>query len=42
MEQSSKTLTFVVPAYNMETYLERCVESLQIRFHVVEIGRAHV
>lgn len=28
MEQSSKTLTFVVPAYNMETYLERCVESL--------------
>ena len=28
MEQSPKTLTFVVPAYNMETYLERCVESL--------------
>ncbi|RSX51018.1 glycosyl transferase, partial [Bifidobacterium goeldii] len=25
---TDKTLTFVVPAYNMETYLERCVESL--------------
>lgn len=24
----NKTLTFVVPAYNMETYLERCVTSL--------------
>ena len=26
--QEKKTLTFVVPAYNMETYLGRCVESL--------------
>ncbi|MBT1173531.1 glycosyltransferase family 2 protein [Bifidobacterium sp. MA2] len=25
---TAKTLTFVVPAYNMETYLERCVHSL--------------
>ena len=28
METTQKTLTFVVPAYNMETYLERCVASL--------------
>ena len=26
--QEKKTLTFVVPAYNMTEYLERCVESL--------------
>ena len=26
--QQAKTLTFVVPAYNMEQYLERCVASL--------------
>ncbi|PST45428.1 glycosyl transferase [Bifidobacterium callitrichos] len=26
--RTPKTLTFVVPAYNMETYLERCVHSL--------------
>ncbi|MFC5221474.1 glycosyltransferase family 2 protein [Bifidobacterium leontopitheci] len=26
--ETAKTLTFVVPAYNMETYLERCVASL--------------
>ena len=29
MEQNTaKTITFVVPAYNMETYLSRCIESL--------------
>lgn len=29
MEQTTpKTLTFVVPAYNMETYLDRCINSL--------------
>ena len=29
MEQkTAKTITFVVPAYNMETYLGRCIESL--------------
>lgn len=29
MEQNTpKTLTFVVPAYNMETYLDRCITSL--------------
>ncbi|OZG69504.1 glycosyltransferase family 2 protein [Bifidobacterium eulemuris] len=28
MQTPAKTLTFVVPAYNMETYLERCVHSL--------------
>ncbi|MDF7640768.1 glycosyltransferase family 2 protein [Bifidobacterium sp. ESL0784] len=27
-QTSSKTLTFVVPAFNMDTYLERCVSSL--------------
>ena len=26
--QEKKTLTFVVPAYNMTEYLERCVMSL--------------
>ena len=26
--QEKKTLTFVVPAYNLTEYLERCVESL--------------
>ena len=26
--QEKKTLTFVVPAYNMTEYLERCVSSL--------------
>ena len=26
--QEKKTLTFVVPAYNMTEYLERCVEAL--------------
>ena len=25
---TTPTLTFVVPAYNMETYLERCISSL--------------
>ncbi|MEE8738587.1 MAG: glycosyltransferase family 2 protein [Bifidobacterium sp.] len=28
MGMMSKTITFVVPAYNMETYLERCINSL--------------
>ena len=29
MEQNTaKTITFVVPAYNMETYLSRCIDSL--------------
>lgn len=28
MKNAAKTLTFVVPAYNMETYLERCISSL--------------
>ena len=28
MQTMAKTLTFVVPAYNMEMYLDRCVESL--------------
>lgn len=28
MQTTTKTLTFVVPAYNMETYLDRCVHSL--------------
>ncbi|WEV46594.1 glycosyltransferase family 2 protein [Bifidobacterium sp. ESL0690] len=27
-QTNSKTLTFVVPAFNMDTYLERCVSSL--------------
>ncbi|WP_033494397.1 glycosyltransferase family 2 protein [Bifidobacterium biavatii] len=28
MNQNATTLTFIVPAYNMEEYLERCVSSL--------------
>lgn len=28
MASTAKTLTFVIPAYNMESYLDRCVNSL--------------
>ena len=28
MARTAKTLTFVIPAYNMESYLDRCVSSL--------------
>ena len=28
MSRTAKTLTFVIPAYNMESYLDRCVNSL--------------
>lgn len=28
MANTAKTLTFVIPAYNMESYLDRCVNSL--------------
>ena len=28
MARTAKTLTFVIPAYNMESYLDRCVNSL--------------
>ena len=28
MTNTAKTLTFVIPAYNMESYLDRCVNSL--------------
>ncbi len=28
MAQPAKTITFVIPAYNMQSYLERCVSSL--------------
>lgn len=39
MEQNTprKTITFVVPAYNMETYLERCLNSLVATKHLDDI-----
>ena len=51
MASTAKTLTFVIPAYNMESYLDRCVNSLlsasdisDLEVLIVddEIGRAHV
>ncbi|MBM6700208.1 glycosyltransferase family 2 protein [Bifidobacterium pullorum subsp. saeculare] len=37
MQTPAKTLTFVVPAYNMETYLDRCVHSLTAAADVSDI-----
>ena len=37
MQSPAKTLTFVVPAYNMETYLDRCVHSLTAAADVSDI-----
>ena len=33
----AKTLTFVIPAYNMESYLDRCVNSLLAAHDITDL-----